>query len=345
MSGTKRHWATVLLMSDYSAAVEHLFALQPELAPAAPGSPARRKFDLEHMRRLMAALGDPERRYPAVLIAGTNGKGSTSATLASILTAAGYKTALYTSPHLVRVNERIRIDGEAISDAEFGEMYRRVKEAADELIANGGLPGTPSFFETMTAMAFEYFASIGVDIAVLEVGLGGRLDATNVCDPLISVITDIDLDHQQWLGNTLAEIAGEKAGILREGGTAVLLPQHPEVNPVLGSAAMALHSRIVNATEYLPSTAPDAARLAASQRNRYSVEWAGATVEIDSPLYGRHQWRNVALALATACELRHQFGFSKIAAEAVERGVRQTEWRGRFEILRRWNRIRAGCCA
>src|SRR5207248_10312761 len=165
----------------YEAAVAHLYELGHEL-----GAGTTRKFDLAHMRALAAALGHPERRFASVLIAGTNGKGSTAATLASILQAAGYRTGLYTSPHLVRVNERIRINGEQISDAEFTEIYRRIYEAAQQLIGTGELPHEPSFFETLTAMAFEYFASSGVEIAVLEVGMGGRLDATNIAEPCVS---------------------------------------------------------------------------------------------------------------------------------------------------------------
>src|SRR5262249_15397911 len=160
-----------------------------------------------HMGRLAQALGDPQRRFPSVLIAGTNGKGSTAATLASILRAAGYRTGLYTSPHLVEINERIQIDQEPISDAEFALIYDRVEKVAQELVSRGELPWHPSFFEMLTAMMFEYFSSAGVEIAVLEVGMGGRLDATNVVDPCISVITDIDFDHQKFLGNTLPEIA------------------------------------------------------------------------------------------------------------------------------------------
>src|SRR6478672_1304565 len=140
------------------------------------------------MRRLAEALGNPQRKLQSVLIAGTNGKGSTAATLASIVQTAGYRTGLYTSPHLLRVNERIQINQEPISDAEFAVIYDRVERCAQELVERGELPWHPSFFEMLTAMAFEYFASAGVELAVLEVGLGGRLDATNIVDPLISVI-------------------------------------------------------------------------------------------------------------------------------------------------------------
>src|SRR5262249_33626314 len=167
------------------------------------------KFDLAHMCVLLAALDHPETRFPAVLIAGTNGKGSTSATLASILRASRLKTGLYTSPHLIRINERIRINGATINDDDFAQVHDLVDRTAERLVAEGELPWHPSFFEMLTAIAFEHFARERVDIAVLEVGMGGRLDATNVVEPRVSVITDIALDHQKFLGNTIAEIAVE----------------------------------------------------------------------------------------------------------------------------------------
>ena len=138
----------------------------------------------------------------------------------------------------MRINERIRVNGEAISDPEFGEIYDRVERTAQQLLQSGKLPWHPSFFEMLTVMAFEYFASIGVEIAVLEVGMGGRLDATNVVEPMISVIADISLDHQKYLGDTIAEIAGEKAGIIRQNGVVVTLPQHPQANDVIGHAIL-----------------------------------------------------------------------------------------------------------
>src|SRR5690242_4322203 len=221
------------MSATYESAVESLLSLAPELWTH-KGSAPRRKFDLEHMRVLTEALGHPERRFPSVIVAGTNGKGSTSATLASVLRTAGYRTGLYTSPHLVRVNERIAINGETISDVDFAEGHSRIDHISESLVSAGKLDQHPSFFETLTAMAFEYFASAGVEIAVLEVGIGGRLDATNVADPLLSVITDISLDHTEWLGNSLVEIAKEKAGIVRRNGILITLPQHPEVNDALG---------------------------------------------------------------------------------------------------------------
>src|SRR6185369_6440703 len=192
------------------------------------------------MRVFTEALGHPEQAFPSVLIAGTNGKGSTAATLASILRAAGYKVGLYTSPHLVRINERIRVNGDPIDDELFASTYARVHEMAEHLVAEGKLPWHPSFFETVTAIAFECFSKLKCDIAVLEVGMGGRLDATNIVEPLISVITDIDLDHQKFLGDTIAAIAAEKAGIMRAGKPTITLPQHPQANDVLGKKMLDL---------------------------------------------------------------------------------------------------------
>ncbi len=309
-------------MSTYADAVERLYALGHELAR----TPAH-KFDLAHMRVLAAALGHPERRFASALIAGTNGKGSTAATLESIVRAAGHCTALYTSPHLVRVNERIRIGGEAISDAEFTTVYNRIEEVARALVAQGELPHTPSFFEMLTAMAFEYFAMVGVEIAVLEVGMGGRLDATNIVEPSVSVITDIALDHQKFLGETIPEIAREKAGIMRRGGTVVLLPQHPQANDVLGKVATELDTRAVSAVPYVPPTSPGAEEICGS----YPLLVLGEEIKIESPLVGRHQLRNVALAIASAIELRSS-GFA-VDAQAVERGIRETRWPGRFQVL------------
>src|SRR5208282_5458240 len=208
---------------SYETAVARMFALGHELAQ----TPSQ-KFDLDYMRVLLRALDYPERRFPSLLIAGTNGKGSTAATLASILRASGLKTGLYTSPHLIRINERIRLDGEAIDDDDFAVLHDVVDRTAERLVGEGDLPWHPSFFEMLTAMAFEYFARNRPDMVVLEVGMGGRLDATNVVEPRLSIITDIALDHQKYLGETIAEIAREKAGIIRPGGVVVTLPQMPE---------------------------------------------------------------------------------------------------------------------
>ncbi len=320
---------------SYFTAVSALYALGHELATAKP-----RRFDLDNMRALTAALGHPERRFPSVLVAGTNGKGSTSATLASILDAAGYRVALYTSPHLVQINERIRINHEPISDPEFTEIYSRVDQSASQLVQSGELAQHPSFFEMMTAMAFEYFASARVEIAVLEVGMGGRLDATNIVDPCLSIITDIALDHQQYLGDTITEIAREKAGIIRKGGIVVTLPQHPEANDVIGNTILACDAQGVSAVPYVPNVSPGAVKFDHLRpmalhdeflRTRYFLEIMGEEVLIETPLVGRHQLRNVALAIAAAEQLTH-CGFPLTPAQIAE-GVRATRWSGRFQFL------------
>ena len=312
---------------SYAAAVEGLFALSGELH-ATPGKP-RRKFDLDQMRALAEALGNPQLKFPSVLIAGTNGKGSTAATLASILQTGGYRTGLYSSPHLTRVNERVRINGEDITDDDFAAYYFRVDDCARRLVAEGRLKSLPSFFEAMTALGFLAFTEKGIDIAVLEVGMGGRLDATNIVEPLVSVITDISLDHMEWLGNTITEISREKAGILRQNGVLVTLPQHPEANQSIGEAAVALGVRGVNAAEYIPARGTD--------ESAYSLSVLGETVEIASPLTGAHQQRNVALAIATAVEISNYHGY-KLSARHIAEGVRVTRWPGRFERFHRAGR-------
>jgi dihydrofolate synthase/folylpolyglutamate synthase len=322
--------------TPYQRAVEHLLALGHELG-------TNRKFDLDHMRVLAAALGHPERRFASILIAGTNGKGSTAATLVSILQAAGHRTGLYTSPHLQRINERIQVNGDEISDPEFAEIHDRVEKTAVELVEQSKLPHLPSFFETLTAMAFEYFASAGVEIAVLEVGMGGRLDATNIVDPCISVITDVALDHQQFLGNTIGEIATEKAGIIRTNGVVVMLPQHPEANDVLGNIAMQRNARAISAVEYVPDVSPagnaaskneglpERAQRVEGSAYPYSVDVLGKKITVTSPLIGRHQLRNTALAIAAAAELNN-CGF-KVAAKNIEDGIRNTQWPGRLQLI------------
>src|SRR5436305_505165 len=216
---------------SYQTAIERMYALGHELAQA-----PSHKFDLAHMRVLLAALENPERRSSGVLIAGTNGKGSTAATLASILQASGVRTGLYTSPHLVRINERVRINGGEISDDDFALLHDVVDRTAERLVGEGELPWHPSFFEMLTAMAFEYFARRKVDLAVLEVGMGGRLEATNGIEPRVSVITDISLDNQKFLVNTVTEIAREKVGISDPHVIAVILPQQPRSSQVIPAA-------------------------------------------------------------------------------------------------------------
>ena len=329
---------------SYESAVASMFALGHELAQPA------QKFDLAHMRVLLQGMDHPEQTFPSVLIAGTNGKGSTAATLASILRASGLKTALYTSPHLLRINERIRVNGQEIPDDVFAALHAEVDRVAERLIAQGKLPWHPSFFEMMTAIAFAHFARERVEIAVLEVGMGGRLDATNVVEPLVSVITDISLDHQKYLGNTVKEIAREKAGIIRPGGVVVTLPQQPEANDVIGNTILDLGAVGISAVQYVPPFSPES-RVPSRQRkplstesrvlrpetageisSRYPLQVMGSQILVESPLVGRHQLRNVALAIAAAEELGKK-GLHAITARTIEQGIRETRWPGRFQVL------------
>jgi dihydrofolate synthase/folylpolyglutamate synthase len=323
---------------SYETAVASMFALGHELAQ----TPSN-KFDLAHMRVLLGAMEHPERAFPGVLIAGTNGKGSTAATLASILRASGLKTGLYTSPHLVRINERIRVDGEAIGDHDFAHLHGEVDRVAERLVGRGELPWHPSFFEMMTAIAFAHFARERVDIAVLEVGMGGRLDATNVVEPLVSVIADISLDHQKFLGNTVGEIAREKVGIIRPGGVVVTLPQQPEANDVIGNTILELGARGVSAVQYVPPVSPGSGEYLVPSREsrvpspetsfyRYPLQVMGKQILVESSLVGRHQLRNVALAIAAAEELS-KLGLTGVTAESIERGIRETRWPGRFQVI------------
>lgn len=315
---------------SYALAVEALFARGHELDHAHDAP--RRKFDLDQMRTLAAALGHPEIAFRSVLIAGTNGKGSTAAMLANIVQTAGYRVGLYTSPHLARVNERIQIGGAPISDDDFARLYFRVDETGARLVREGKLPQSPSFFEAMTAVAFLYFAERKVDLAVLEVGMGGRLDATNIVEPLLSVITDISLDHMEWLGTTIAAIAREKAGIMRRNGVLVTLPQHPEANQALGEVAVALGVTGVSAVEYMPPQ--HAGDDASAWGAKYRVSVLGESVELAPALAGTHQHRNVALAIAAAIDLCNSHSYI-INPQNIAEGIRTTRWPGRLELYPR----------
>jgi dihydrofolate synthase / folylpolyglutamate synthase len=321
---------------SYETAVAQMYALGQELAQ----TPSH-KFDLAHMRVLLMALGHPENRFPTVLVAGTNGKGSTAATLASILQASGLKTGVYTSPHLIRINERIRLNGAPIDDEDFTVLHDVVDRTAERLVSENDLPWHPSFFEMLTAMAFEYFARSRPDIVVLEVGMGGRLDATNVVEPCLSIITDISLDHQKYLGETIGEIAREKAGIIRPKGVVVTLPQLPEANDVIGNAILDAGARAVNAVPYVPPLSPGSGDyiLASTQkpdsdgpRMRYPMQVLGREIVVESSLVGRHQLRNLALVIAAAEELHGQ-GIIQITPQTIAQGIRETRWPGRFHVI------------
>jgi dihydrofolate synthase/folylpolyglutamate synthase len=220
------------------------------------------------------------------------------------------------------------VNGAVIEDEDFAALFSQVAEIAATLVRDGRLPASPSFFETVTAMAFLHFAARGIHTAVVEVGMGGRLDATNIVEPVVSVITDISLDHTEWLGSTVSEIAREKAGILRREGVMVTLPQHPEANQALGEIAVGLQVRGVNAASYIPvHNHPEE-----TTRNRYPLAVMGELIGIDSPLAGAHQQRNLALAIATAVELRNNHGYN-ITPVDIQAGIRDTVWPARLELI------------
>jgi len=198
------------------------------------------KFGLDTIRTLLRALGNPETGYPSLLVAGTNGKGSVARFIGSVCSKSGLKTGLFTSPHLVSVTERLNIDGHPISRERFAQELTAVTETIAEL----ELEAHPTFFETITATALRYFAQEEVDIAILEVGLGGRLDSTNAVNPILSILTGISYDHQQYLGETLGQIAAEKAGILRASRPALSHPQVPEVRLTLQAQAHRLGTEL-----------------------------------------------------------------------------------------------------
>src|ERR1700752_975653 len=227
---------------NYEAAVRYLLTLGRELA--APTQAATAKFDLENIAILVERFGPPNRAYPSAHIARTNGKGSTSAFLESILRHAGFRTGLYTSPHLERINERMRVNGQEIGDESFARIFTRLQELVEELLARRKLRAHPTYFECVTAMAFECFAHERVAFGVIEVGLGGRLDATNILSSTITIITRIDFDHENFLGHSLREIAAEKAGILKPSVPAVVAEQRPEAREVILARAKELNCPI-----------------------------------------------------------------------------------------------------
>ena len=312
---------------NYQESLRALMALGRELG--APRQPSVQKFGLENIGTLVAAIGDPHRAAPCVHVAGTNGKGSTAAMLESLLRTAGLATGLYTSPHLEMVNERIRIRGESISDEDFAAAWSRVRASIEALMASGKLAAHPTFFECMTAMAFESFARLGVDFAVYEVGMGGRLDATNVVQPEVAVITTIDFDHENYLGHSIEEIAAEKAGIIKPGAWVVSAVERPEARAVIARRAKEVDARLVEADSAwnIEETKVNGGfyrAVATPTRSRKKLT-------LEPGLAGRFQLRN-ALAAATVARLLAERGFP-VNDGAIESGIRAARWPGRLERL------------
>jgi dihydrofolate synthase / folylpolyglutamate synthase len=312
---------------NYEAAVRYLLSLGRELA--APTQAAAAKFDLENITVLAEKLVRPDRAYPSVHIAGTNGKGSTAAFLESILRHAGFRTGLNTSPHLERINERIRVAGEEISDEAFAETLTRILTAIEELLAAGTLRAHPTYFECVTAMAFSYFAKERVEFGIFEVGLGGRLDATNILHPVISVITRIDFDHENFLGHSLAEIAAEKAGILKESVPVIVAEQPPEAREVILARAEERRCPVIEIATALRVQEEEAKDGFA--RARVTELASGWSIDLAPSLAGRFQLQNALNAVAAARWLCGRG--SRISDEAIRRGIAQTVWPGRLEKL------------
>ena len=295
---------------NYEQALEYIHAVQ--WAGHKPG--------LSRTRTLLAALGDPHKKLQFVHVAGTNGKGSTAAMLASCLHAAGYRVGLYTSPFINRFNERIQIDGQQIGDEELVQLVERVKPAAD------AMTDVPTEFEIITALGMLYFAQQQCDIVVLEVGLGGTLDSTNVIEkPACAVITALGMDHVKELGPTLADIAAAKAGIIKAGCPVVSYGGAPEADAVL---------RRVAARQHAPFTEVDFGKLRVEGGDLDKVTFDFDGLDgVQLPLIGSYQPRNAALAI-TALRVLRQNGWH-IPDAAIRTGLEQVSWPGRFELLRR----------
>ncbi|HSS79073.1 MAG TPA: Mur ligase family protein [Thermoanaerobaculia bacterium] len=282
------------------------------------------KLGLERARDLLAGLGDPQLAYPTVLVAGSNGKGSTSALLAAMATAAGYRTGLYTSPHLETVEECLRIDGWPIPTERLGALLARLIPVAER---ETGTP--PTSFEALTAAAFLWFAEEKVGLGVTEVGLGGRLDATNLCDPLLSIVTSISLEHQEFLGDTLDAIARQKAGTFRSGRPALAWVEDPEPAAALRDIAVSLGTDL--------RFAPDLVHVESAA----TEVWTGQRVRLATPvraydlrihLLGEHQRKNLALAVLAA-EILGEKVFPRLDAAAITAGAAACRWAGRLEVF------------
>ncbi|HWP44439.1 MAG TPA: folylpolyglutamate synthase/dihydrofolate synthase family protein [Blastocatellia bacterium] len=304
---------------DYSESLKYLLGLGHEVLAA--------KYGLENITLLLERLGRPDRAYKSIIVAGTNGKGSVAAMIESIVRAAGHRTALYTSPHLIRIEERIRAGSSSISESDFARLATDVRAACEALVNDGSLPALPTFFEQVTAIALLYFRECKVEIAILEVGLGGRLDATNAVAPLVSVVTSIDYDHQAILGNSIEEIAQEKAGVIKAGSRAVIGRQHHE-------AATEVLMRRCLEMSVLPVFANQPAEISFNDYGRTTFDYESSKNtyrRVMLGLRGKHQAENAASAIEAA-ELLQDLGYS-IPREAIIKGLRDIRWPGRLELI------------
>lgn len=297
-----------------------------------------RDFKLDRMRELMDRLGNPQTSLPIVHVAGTKGKGSTCAMISSVLAAAGYRTGLFSSPHLEHVEERLRIDGEPCSHDDLVDLVRRIRPVVDAMDADAAstnVPSGPTYFELTTAMAILFFATRQVDAAVLEVGLGGRLDSTNVCTPRVAVITSISFDHMKQLGNTLSSIAWEKAGIVKPGIPTISGVTNEEPRRVIEDVCRERNSRLVELGRDFTFDYRPAEHLE-DHRSASQIDFRSGDLRIDGlpiALVGRHQGANAAVALATILELKSQ-GWN-IPEAAIRQGLDSVSWPARVEVVAR----------
>ena len=294
---------------NYPESVDYLYALGNEIRTA--------KLGLERMTLVADAMRNPERKFRVVHVAGTNGKGSTAAMIAAGLRAAGNRVGLYTSPHLVEPTERIVIDGRAVTAVEFAEAFAAVHRVAERMMEAGTLDAHPTYFETVTLMAFWWFAKQAVDWAVVEVGLGGRLDATNIVTPQLCVITPVDYDHEAWLGKSLEAIAFEKAGILKAGVPAVMAPQRPASRNVIVKRAETVFAPMLDSTAW-----PVAELEIDANGSRFMT----AGLRIDCPLAGEHQVENARTAAVALTALN-------VTPEQIRAGIAAARWPGRLEMV------------
>lgn len=308
------------MISNYNQAVDYLYSSLPIFQRVGA---AAYKEDLHNTIALCSALGNPERKFKSVHVTGTNGKGSSSHMIASVLQSAGYKTGLYTSPHLKAFTERIRIDGELVSEKFVVDFVNRIQPEIERI--------KPSFFEITVAMAFEYFAQEKVDIAVIEVGLGGRLDSTNVIAPEVSLITNIGWDHKDLLGDTLEKIAFEKAGIIKQNTPVVISERQDGISEVFVQKAMQEHAPITFASDVVKvNVVPDGGlRIFDVHSKNLSL------TKLLLPLQGIYQEKNIKGVVATI-EILRRLGYA-ISDEQVKHGlenvVRQTHLKGRWQML------------
>ncbi len=282
---------------------------------------------LEAEETLLEALGNPQRSFGVIHVAGTNGKGSVCAMLAGVLQAMGLRTGLYTSPHLIRFGERIRVDGRELSESDTVELLKRLDEpvACVEQMLERGI----TFFELVTAMAFEHFRSQKINIAVIETGMGGRLDATNVVKPLVSVITGVSMEHAKYLGNSIEKIAGEKAGIIKPGAPVVYTRMKPEAEAVIHKKAEEASVSGVCVEDVSSTTVVSREGLGQKVRVETGNRSPGV---IKLPMAGDFQAGNLACAVVAVDQLERVLDVA-IPDAILKKGIEQTRWKGRFEIL------------